>query len=48
MKHRHFMPFGAELLQAGGVRFHLWAPKAQRVELEWRGRDEGAEARRHG
>ncbi|MBI4996524.1 MAG: malto-oligosyltrehalose trehalohydrolase, partial [Rhodocyclales bacterium] len=29
----HRMPFGSELLASGGVRFHLWAPSAQRVEL---------------
>jgi len=27
------MPFGAEVLGAEGVRFQLWAPAAQRVEL---------------
>ena len=27
------MPFGAELLDAGGVRFRLWAPDARRVDL---------------
>ena len=36
MKHRHPMPFGTELARPGGVHFRLWAPKAQRVELEWR------------
>ncbi|ALP53918.1 malto-oligosyltrehalose trehalohydrolase [Candidatus Tenderia electrophaga] len=29
----HSMPFGAQLLDMGGVRFRLWAPAAQRVEL---------------
>jgi len=29
----HRMPFGAEVLAQGGVRFRLWAPKARRVEL---------------
>jgi maltooligosyltrehalose trehalohydrolase len=30
---RHHMPFGAEIGAAGVVRFALWAPQAQRVEL---------------
>src|SRR3989441_1042270 len=30
---RHPMPFGAEVLPEGGVRFALWAPAASRVEL---------------
>jgi maltooligosyltrehalose trehalohydrolase len=30
---RHHMPFGAELGAGGEVRFRLWAPAAQRVEL---------------
>jgi len=29
----HAMPFGAECLPGGGVRFRLWAPSAERVEL---------------
>ena len=33
MKRSHTMPFGAELCENGEVRFRLWAPKAQRVEL---------------
>jgi maltooligosyltrehalose trehalohydrolase len=33
MMHSHSMPFGAELLSNGSVRFRLWAPKAQRVDL---------------
>jgi len=37
MKHRHRMPFGAELAGAGaGVRFALWAPGAPEVVLEHR------------
>ncbi len=32
-KRRHEMPFGAQLLPDGRVRFRLWAPAAQRVEL---------------
>jgi len=27
------MPFGAEVLEGGGVRFRLWAPAARKVEL---------------
>jgi len=34
MKHTHSMPFGAELLEGGGVRFRLWAPDAHSVTLE--------------
>ena len=30
---RHVMPFGAELLPDGRIRFRLWAPSAQRVHL---------------
>jgi maltooligosyltrehalose trehalohydrolase len=30
---RHAMPFGAELLGDGTVRFRLWAPGAQQVDL---------------
>jgi malto-oligosyltrehalose trehalohydrolase len=30
---RHSMPFGAEVLPSGGVRFALWAPAARRIEL---------------
>jgi len=33
MKYRHDMPFGAEALRGGGVRFRLWAPSAESVEL---------------
>ena len=33
MKRRHLMPFGAQLLDGGGVRFRLWAPSAARVDL---------------
>jgi maltooligosyltrehalose trehalohydrolase len=29
----HDMPFGAALLRAGGVRFRLWAPGADRIDL---------------
>jgi malto-oligosyltrehalose trehalohydrolase len=29
----HAMPFGAELQADGGVRFRLWAPKLERIEL---------------
>ncbi|MGA2354125.1 MAG: malto-oligosyltrehalose trehalohydrolase [Terriglobales bacterium] len=33
MKRRHKMPFGAEWRDDGSVRFRLWAPAAQKVEL---------------
>jgi len=33
MKRRHRLPFGAELLENGSVRFRLWAPAAKQVEL---------------
>lgn len=33
MKRRHSVPFGAEPREDGSVRFRLWAPNAQRVEL---------------
>jgi malto-oligosyltrehalose trehalohydrolase len=32
-KRRHEMPFGAQLLPDGRVRFRLWAPAAERVDL---------------
>ncbi len=34
MKHRHAMPFGAELLVDGATRFRLWAPGVRQVMLE--------------
>jgi maltooligosyltrehalose trehalohydrolase len=33
MKRRHNMPFGAQYLDDGQVRFRLWAPAARQVEL---------------
>src|SRR6267142_249468 len=33
MRRRHSMPFGAECLDNGKVRFRLWAPKAERVDV---------------
>ena len=33
MQRRHEMPFGATLMEDGTVRFRLWAPGAQRVDL---------------
>jgi maltooligosyltrehalose trehalohydrolase len=33
MKRCHSMPFGASVNEDGSVRFRLWAPKAQRVDL---------------
>ncbi|VTU17040.1 malto-oligosyltrehalose trehalohydrolase [Variovorax sp. RA8] len=34
MNHAHAMPFGASLLEGGGVRFALWAPGVEQVVLE--------------
>ena len=34
MKRKHHMPFGADALGDGGVRFALWAPSIARVTLE--------------
>ncbi len=33
MKRRHSMPFGAECLDDGSVRFRLWAPAARQIDL---------------
>jgi maltooligosyltrehalose trehalohydrolase len=33
MKRSHSMPFGAQVQEAGSVRFRLWAPQAKGVEL---------------
>ena len=33
MERKHAMPFGAEVLADGNVRFRLWAPAAKRVTL---------------
>jgi maltooligosyltrehalose trehalohydrolase len=33
MERKHAMPFGAEVLADGSVRFRLWAPAAKRVTL---------------
>lgn len=33
MQRTHVMPFGAEILPGGEVRFRIWAPSAGRVEL---------------
>jgi maltooligosyltrehalose trehalohydrolase len=35
---KHSMPFGADVLPQGGVRFRFWAPGAKKVELEIAGR----------
>ncbi len=35
VQRRHTMPFGAEPTPHG-VRFRLWAPGAQTVDLAWR------------
>jgi maltooligosyltrehalose trehalohydrolase len=37
MKRRHSMPFGAECLDDGSVRFRLWAPAARGVEISLEG-----------
>ncbi len=37
MKHRHPMPFGSQPLEAGGVRFCLWAPSVPCVRLQIEG-----------
>jgi maltooligosyltrehalose trehalohydrolase len=34
---KHTMPFGAEVLGEAGVRFRLWAPGAQQVDLSMQG-----------
>ncbi|EXI66048.1 MAG: Glycogen debranching enzyme [Candidatus Accumulibacter adjunctus] len=33
LRRRYFMPFGAQVLEGGRVRFRLWAPAAEGVEL---------------
>jgi len=33
VKRRHTMPFGAELVEGGRIRFRLWAPAAQQVDV---------------
>src|ERR1051325_49066 len=33
MARKHSMPCGAECLSDGGVRFRLWAPKPERVDV---------------
>ncbi|ACV34904.1 MAG: glycogen debranching protein GlgX [Candidatus Accumulibacter sp.] len=33
LRRRYFMPFGAQVLEGGRIRFRLWAPAAERVEL---------------
>jgi maltooligosyltrehalose trehalohydrolase len=33
VRRRHDMPFGAQLTRDGGVRFRLWAPRVQEVQL---------------
>ncbi len=38
LRRRHEMPFGAAVLDGGGVRFRLWAPAAERVEVLLEGR----------
>ena len=38
MRREHKMPFGATVLEGGGVRFRLWAPGVAEVTLERRAR----------
>ena len=45
---RHSMPFGAQLMAQGGVRFRFWAPGAKKVELELAGRFLPLQASRDG
>jgi len=33
LRRRYFMPVGAQLLEGGRIRFRLWAPLAERVEV---------------
>jgi glycogen operon protein len=33
IRRRHFMPFGAQVLEGGKIRFRLWAPVAKEVEV---------------
>ena len=33
LRRRYFMPFGAQVLEGGRIRFRLWAPAAERVDL---------------
>ena len=42
MKRNHRMPFGAEYREDGGVRFRLWAPKAQRVKVSLETKQSGS------
>ncbi|MGB8583430.1 MAG: malto-oligosyltrehalose trehalohydrolase [Candidatus Sulfotelmatobacter sp.] len=52
MKRRHNMPFGAECREDGRVRFRLWAPAAQQVEISLEGSKDSKrialEPREHG
>lgn len=45
MKHRHSMPFGAEMLGGDGVRFRIWAPGIPEIVLEWSKGGEGEDWR---
>lgn len=38
MRRRHDAPFGAKVLKGGAVEFRIWAPGAERVEVEVEGR----------
>jgi maltooligosyltrehalose trehalohydrolase len=45
---RHAMPFGAEVIAEGGVRFRLWAPGAKQVELVFENRSVPMRSAAHG
>ncbi|MFO1430814.1 MAG: glycogen debranching protein GlgX [Candidatus Competibacteraceae bacterium] len=42
LRRRYFMPFGAQVLEGGRIRFRLWAPVAERVEVLLEGAGGGA------
>ena len=42
LRRRYFMPFGAQVLEGGLIRFRLWAPAAERVEVLLEEPDGGA------
>lgn len=42
LRRRYFMPFGAQVLEGGRIRFRLWAPMANRVDVLLEESDGGA------
>lgn len=48
VRRAHAMPFGAAVLPGGQVRFNLWAPKQEKVELELDGERHPMQAREGG